>query len=88
MIIGEVGSSEDGGSKASWISNMLSDIPTNYPAIHGLMYFDRYDNSMDWPIETSATSIAAWDSGISQQAAYVPNNYSGLSTSPIPVPSA
>ena len=87
MIIGEVGSTEDGGSKASWISNMLSDIPTNYPDIHGLMYFDRYDNGMDWPIETSATSIAAWDSGISQQAAYVPNNYSGLSTSPIPVPS-
>ena len=61
--------------------------PTNYPDIHGLMYFDRYDNAMDWPLETSATSIAAWDSGISQQAAYVPNNYSGLSTSPIPVPS-
>ena len=26
MIIGEVGSTEDGGSKAAWISNMLSEI--------------------------------------------------------------
>ncbi len=87
MMIGEVGSTEQGGSKAAWISNMLSEIPARYPDIKGIMYFDRYDSGMDWPLETSATSISAWRTGISA-GAYVANNYSGLSTSPIPIPGA
>lgn len=87
MIVGEVGSTEDGGSKPAWITNMLSEIPTDYPDIHGLMYFDRYDNNMDWPLETSSSAVAAWRSGIAA-GAYVANSYSGLNTSPIPIPTA
>jgi len=85
MIVGEVGSTEDGGSKAAWISNMLSEIPSEYPDIHGLMYFDRYDSGMDWPLETSSSAVAAWKAGIAP-GAYVSNGYSGLNASPIPAP--
>jgi Glycosyl hydrolase family 26 len=87
MIVGEVGATEDGGSKAAWISNMLSEIPVDYPDVHGLMYTDQYDSGMDWPIETSSSAMTAWQSGIAP-GAYVPNNYSDISASPIPVPTA
>ena len=42
LMIGEVGSTEYGGSKATWISDMLSEIPTDYPKIRGLLWFDKY----------------------------------------------
>ena len=35
MMIGEMGSSENGGSKASWISEALAEIPTEFPKIRG-----------------------------------------------------
>ncbi len=58
MIVSEVGSSEYGGSKASWIANMLNTVPTNYPKIRGLLYFEKYDDGMDWPIGTSSSAAA------------------------------
>ena len=56
MLIGEMGSTEQGGSKASWIDEALTAIPAYYPQIRGLLWFDTYDDGMDWPIETSASS--------------------------------
>ena len=53
LMIGEVGSSEYGGSKAAWIKDMLAKIPTKYPKIRGLLWFDKFDSDMDWPVETS-----------------------------------
>ena len=52
MTIGEVASSEYGGSKAAWIKNMLTALPTEYPKIRALLWFDKYDDGMDWPIES------------------------------------
>ncbi len=90
MLIGEVGSTEDGGSKAGWISNMLSELPTKYPKIHGMVYFEQ-DQTTDqgvyhWPVETSQSSINAFAQGISNPA-YARNDYANLDTSPIPPPS-
>jgi beta-mannanase len=85
MILGEVGSTEIGGSKAQWISQMLSELPSQYPDIHGVIWYDRSTDGWDWPIESSASSLAAFSSGIGN-AAYVANNYGNLSSSPIPVP--
>jgi Glycosyl hydrolase family 26/Bacterial Ig domain len=86
MLIGEVASSEYGGSKAEWIKDMLSRVPAEYPKIRGLLWFDKYDSSMDWPIETSSSATSAFAEGI-QSPAYVGNSYGGLSVSPIPPPS-
>jgi hypothetical protein len=85
LLIGEIGSSEYGGSKASWIQDALARIPTAYPKIRGLLWFDTYDDGMDWPIESSATATSAFAEGI-KSPQYAGNDYAGLSSSPIQPP--
>jgi hypothetical protein len=85
MIIGEVGSTEYGGSKAAWIADALNKVPAQYPKIRGLLWFEKYDDGMDWPIETSGSSIDAFAAGIQNQA-YLGNDFSGLGAGPIQPP--
>lgn len=89
MIIGETGSTESGGSKAQWITNMLSDLPTSFPKIGGLVWYDESVSGpgghSDWPIESSSSSEAAFASGI-KSSTYTTNSYANLNTSPIPPP--
>ncbi len=82
MVIGEVGSTEHGGSKADWIAEMLADVPTDYPQIRGLVWFDSYDDGMDWPIETSAGATSAFAAGI-QSPSYVGDEFANLGGGPI-----
>jgi hypothetical protein len=86
LLIGEMGSTENGGSKASWISEALAEIPTEYPQVRGVLWFDKFDDGMDWPIETSSSATEAFADGI-ESAAYRPSSYGNLSVSPIPPPS-
>ncbi len=86
MVVGEVGSTEYGGSKATWIREMLSTVPVNYPKIRGLLWFEKYDNSMDWPIESSSSATSAFAAGI-QNSAYTTNAYANLNAGPIQPPS-
>ncbi len=59
MIIGEVASTESGGSKERWITNMFAALPRRFPRIYGIIWFDKYEHG-DWPIETSAAASAAF----------------------------
>ena len=86
MMIGEIGSTEFGGSKAAWIANTLAVVPAEYPKIRGLLYFERFDSGMDWPIETSSSSVEAFAQGIQAQA-FRSAEYGGLNATPIPPPS-
>jgi hypothetical protein len=82
MIVSEVGSTEYGGSKASWIEDMLSTVPTNYPKIRGLLYFEKYDDGMDWPLATSSSATGAFASGM-QNPVYAGNQFGSLSASSV-----
>ncbi len=82
MMIGEVASSEYGGSKSAWIKEMLTELPVDYPKIRALLWFDKFDSSMDWPVETSSTAVAGFREGI-QNSAYLGNTFSGLGPSKI-----
>jgi hypothetical protein len=82
MIVSEIGSTEYGGSKAAWITDLLAQIPTNYPKIRGLLWFEQFDSGMDWPLETSASATSAFAAGI-QNPAYASNTFSSLSGSTI-----
>src|SRR6476646_8353962 len=64
MVLGDIASTEQGGSKAQWIADMLRDLPTEYPKVRGLVWFDKFENGMDWPIETSQSAIEAFATGI------------------------
>jgi len=83
MIIGEVGSSENGGSKAAWIADMLKRLPTEFPKIHGLLWFDKYVDG-DWPIQTSSAATSAFASGIGSSS-FLTGNFADL-TGKVPTP--
>jgi hypothetical protein len=86
IMIAEVASSEYGGDKAAWIRDALSRVPADYPQIRALLWFDKFDDNMDWPIETSAPATAAFAEGVGQSL-YVGANYGGLAAGPIQPPS-
>jgi beta-mannanase len=65
MVLGEIASTEQGGSKAQWIAEMFADLPSEYPKVRGLVWFDKFENGMDWPIETSQSAVEAFAAGIS-----------------------
>jgi len=77
LIVSEIGSTEYGGSKAAWIRDALAKISTQYPKIRGLLWFEQYDDGMDWPIETSTSATSAFAEGI-HNSAYAENTYGGL----------
>jgi hypothetical protein len=85
MMISEVASSEFGGSKAGWVREMLADVPTEYPKVRGLLWFDKPDSGMDWPIESSAAATTAFAEGI-DRSAYAANSFGSLDGSPIQPP--
>jgi mannan endo-1,4-beta-mannosidase len=85
MLVAEVASSEQGGSKSEWISNMFSELPSAYPKVRGLMWFDYYDQGNDWPIETSPSATEAFAAGIANPR-YLQNSLGALAGGPIPVP--
>jgi len=82
VMIGEVASSEYGGSKAAWMKDMLARIPSEYQKIKALLYFDKFDSNMDWPLETSTSATTAFAEGI-QNPAYAGNTFSSLSATKI-----
>jgi hypothetical protein len=85
-VIGEVGSTEYGGSKAEWIAEMLRDVPTEYPQIHGLQWFDKEEEG-DWPIESSSSSAAAFAAGI-KSSSYLGNNFAAAAPGPVQPPAS
>jgi len=85
-MIGEMGSSEYGGSKSDWIAEALEKIPTDYPRIRAMLWFDTGADGMDWPIETSGDATGAFAQGI-QNPAFTQNSYADLPPAPIQPPS-
>jgi hypothetical protein len=70
MMIGETGSTEHGGSKASWITGMFQALSSRFRHVHALLYYDVHGVG-DWPIETSRASSAAFRRGIASKLARV-----------------
>ncbi len=92
IMIGETSSLEagDGGAaKAAWITEMLRQtLPNEMPRIKALVWFNWDNNSTNHatlPIESSSASRSAFAAGIASSY-YAANQYSQLSTSPIPPP--
>jgi hypothetical protein len=60
IMFSEVSSSEEGGSKAQWItSGFLDTIPKRFPRVHAVLWFD-WRMSQDWRVNSSAASLAAF----------------------------
>ncbi len=63
-LIGEMASTERGGSKAAWITNAYASISANYPAIGAVIWFNKNADHMDWAIESSPSSQRAFAAAI------------------------
>jgi Glycosyl hydrolase family 26 len=85
LVIAEVGSSEHGGSKSAWIEDALDSVATGYPKVRALLWFEKYDDGMDWPIETSSAATAAFAAGISNAVFAGASNADGAAEA-IPAP--
>jgi hypothetical protein len=85
MLLAEVAASEHGGSKAEWIEDMFGELPTAYPRVRGLMWFDYYDQGNDWPIETSPSATAAFAAGIGAPR-YLANSFAATGVGPVSMP--
>ena len=59
IIIGEMASTELGGDKAKWISDMIPAMKTEFPLLKGLLWFD-VNKETDWRISSSAAAEAAF----------------------------
>lgn len=85
MMVGEIASSEYGGSKAQWHRETLAAIPASFPQIRALVWFERFDDGMDWPIGTSPSAAQAFKDGIADPV-YLGNHFGAIGASPIPAP--
>jgi len=86
MMIGEMGSSESGGSKAEWIGEALEAIPTEYPRIRAMLWFDAEADGMDWPVETSPAATESFARQI-QSGPFTGNEFADLPAAAIQPPS-
>ena len=60
VIISEFASTEIGGSKAAWITDVKEQIQSGaYPKLVAAIWFNE-NKETDWPIESSASSLAAY----------------------------
>jgi beta-mannanase len=65
IIIGETASSEFGGDKAQWIRDMFAVLPSKFPQVRGVMWFQWNAEGMDWPTNTSASALEAFKAAVS-----------------------
>lgn len=73
MVLGEVASTETGGSKAEWIRTALTQaIPSRYPLVRGFLWFEKHSGSRTWQVESSKASRQAFAAGI-RRPIYVSN---------------
>ena len=82
MMLAEFATSPYGGHKAAWIRQMFEKLPSKYPLIRALIYFDTVDRGVDWPLETSPPAARAFAKGISK-GIYAGNRFGEIATSPI-----
>jgi len=82
MMLGEFATSSFGGHKAAWISKMFAQLPSRYPRVRALVYFDTVDRTVDWPLESSPPAARAFAKGI-RKSAFANNRFGTLTGGPI-----
>ena len=84
VVIAETASREaanDPQAKAAWTTAFLTGLPTRFPQVKALVWFNWriFENGMyqDWPIESSPAEQAAFATGIASSV-YQDNHYGSL----------
>ncbi len=77
IMVSETATTELGGSKAQWITDAFAAIPTRFPRLETLTWFD-INKETDWRVESSNASLQAFKKAVS-----IPAN-----ATPTPTPTA
>jgi hypothetical protein len=87
MVIGETGTTEIGGDKAQWITDMFKALPTRFPNIRGLIWFNSNTGTRyaDMALDSSASATSAFARGIASSR-FLSNQFAGLADSPVSTP--
>jgi hypothetical protein len=85
MLLAEIASSEQGGSKAQWIEEMFAALPGAYPLVRGLMWFDYEEANYEWPLESSTAAAEAFAADIGDPR-YLTNTFAATAGGPVPIP--
>lgn len=70
IMIAEVASAEQGGSKPDWIREGFSTVPERFPRVEAICWFNEQGDVADWRIESSPESQAAFASAIGDPVWY------------------
>lgn len=72
IIICETASTEYGGSKATWITELFKALPTSFPRVRALVWFNwnivEGGGRMDWPIESSPKAQEAFRAAVASSS--------------------
>jgi hypothetical protein len=83
VMLAELGSTEHGGSKATWITDALAAIPARFPRIAAVVWFNWDTEGMDWSIESSESAARAFRDGIAHPV-YAGSRFADLLPGAIP----
>ena len=78
LFIAEISSSELGGNKAEWITDMFEHFATDFARVFAVMWFSQSKeaNEGDWALNTSQEAVDAWKAGIAKMKAMEPTSSS------------
>ena len=82
LFIAEISSSEKGGSKADWITDMFEQFRTNFSRVFAVMWFSQSkENEGDWALNTSQAAVDAWKAGVAKMQSEPPQSSSSNANS-------
>ncbi|WP_173384181.1 glycoside hydrolase family 26 protein [Fibrobacter succinogenes] len=78
LFIAEISSSERGGNKAEWITDMFEHFATDFSRVFAVMWFSQSKeaNEGDWALNTSQAAVDAWKAGIAKMKEMQPESSS------------
>jgi beta-mannanase len=59
IIVAETASTESGGDKAAWIHAAFDNLPTDFPKLRGVIWFDQ-NKETNWQVDSSTASLSAF----------------------------
>ena len=84
MLIAEVATSGGDAERAAWVRDMFDSLRHGFGKVRGLVWFNKVDSGMEWPLRRSSLATRAFARGL--RRGYKQNAYARLHRSPIPPP--
>jgi len=85
MILAELATNGGARARVRWIKGMFRALPTRFPRVRGLIWYDQHDRDIAWPLETYGAVEKTFRRAL-RGPGFTSNSFHGLTGSPIPPP--